>query len=182
MNMATSDEVLSIYARGGAVLYFGEPVTVSEHCLQAAHFAQAAGAPEALVLAALLHDVGHLIEAVPDDIADWKIDGRHEITGGRWLAARFGPAVSEPVRLHVPAKRYLCATDPGYFSKLSSASVVTLRLQGGSMSRAERAAFEAEPYHREAVRIRQWDDQGKIAGLRTADFAHYRLLIDRLAA
>jgi predicted HD phosphohydrolase len=86
------------------------------------------------------------------------------------------------VRLHVPAKRYLCATDPGYFSKLSSASVVTLRLQGGSMSRAERAAFEAEPYHREAVRIRQWDDQGKIAGLRTADFAHYRLLIDRLAA
>jgi gamma-butyrobetaine dioxygenase len=182
MTMTTSDEVLSIYARSGAALYFGEPVTVSEHCLQAAHFAQAAGAPGALVIAALLHDVGHLLEAVPDDINDWKTDAQHEISGSRWLAARFGPAVSEPVRLHVPAKRYLCATDPGYFSKLSSASVVTLRLQGGPMSSAERAAFEAEPYHHDAVRVRQWDDQGKIAGLRTADFAHYRILIDRLAA
>jgi gamma-butyrobetaine dioxygenase len=131
MTMTTSDEVLSIYARSGAALYFGEPVTVSEHCLQAAHFAQAAGAPEALVIAALLHDVGHLIEAVPDDIGDWKTDARHEVTGSRWLAARFGPAVYEPVRLHVPAKRYLCASDPGYFSKLSSASVLTLGLQGG---------------------------------------------------
>jgi gamma-butyrobetaine dioxygenase len=182
MTMTTSDEVLSIYARSGAALYFGEPVTVSEHCLQAAHFAQAAGAPEALVIAALLHDVGHLIEAVPDDIGDWKTDARHEVTGSRWLAARFGPAVYEPVRLHVPAKRYLCASDPGYFSKLSSASVLTLGLQGGPMSSAERTAFEAEPYHRDAVLVRQWDDQGKIAGLRTADFSHYRILIERLAA
>jgi predicted HD phosphohydrolase len=81
----------------------------------------------------------------------------------------------------VPAKRYLCATDPGYFNKLSSASVVTLRLQGGPMSSPERSAFEAEPYHRDAVLVRQWDDQGKIAGLHTGDFAHYRILIDRLA-
>jgi gamma-butyrobetaine dioxygenase len=182
MSMAISDELLSIYGRSGAALYFGEAVTVSEHCLQAAHFAQAAGAPEALVVAALLHDVGHLIEAVPEDIADWKIDARHELTGSRWLAARFGPAISEPVRLHVPAKRYLCATEPGYFSKLSSASVVTLGLQGGPMSSAERTAFEAEPYHRDAVLVRQWDDQGKIAGLQTADFAHYCVLIDQLAA
>jgi phosphonate degradation associated HDIG domain protein len=180
MSMTTSDEVLSIYAGGGAALYFGEPVTVSEHCLQAAHFAQAAGAPDALVIAALLHDVGHLIEKVPDDIGDWNTDAQHEISGSRWLAARFGPAISEPVRLHVPAKRYLCATDPGYFDKLSSASVITLRLQGGPMSSGERTAFEAEPYHREAVLVRQWDDQGKIAGLRTADFSHYRILIDRL--
>jgi phosphonate degradation associated HDIG domain protein len=182
MTMTTSDEVLSIYARSGAALYFGEPVTVSEHCLQAAHFAQAVGAPEGLVIAALLHDIGHLIESMPDDIGDWKIDAQHEISGSRWLAARFGPAVCEPVRLHVPAKRYLCATDPGYFSKLSSASVVTLRLQGGPMSSRECTAFEAEPYHRDAVLVRQWDDQGKIAGLRTAGFAHYRVLIDRLAA
>jgi phosphonate degradation associated HDIG domain protein len=180
MSMATSDEVLSIYARSGAGQYFGEPVTMSEHCLQAAHFAQAAGAPEALVIAALLHDVGHLIETVPDDIGDWKTDAQHEISGSRWLAARFGPEVSEPVRLHVPAKRYLCAADPGYFGKLSAASVITLRLQGGPMSSGERAAFEAEPYHRDAVLVRQWDDQGKIAGLRTADFSHYRILIDRL--
>jgi phosphonate degradation associated HDIG domain protein len=182
MTMTASEEVLSIYARGGAALYFGEPVTVSEHCLQAAHFAQAAGAPEALVIAALLHDIGHLVESVPEDIGDWKIDAQHEISGSRWLAARFAAAVCEPVRLHVPAKRYLCATDPGYFSKLSSASVVTLRLQGGPMSSPERTAFEAEPYYRDAVLVRQWDDQGKIAGLRTAGFTHYAILIDRLAA
>jgi phosphonate degradation associated HDIG domain protein len=179
--MTTTDELLAIYDRSGAELYFGEPVTVTEHCLQAAHFAQVAKAPEALVIAALLHDIGHLIEAVPDDIADWKADAQHELSGGRWLSARFGAEVSEPVRLHVPAKRYLCATDPAYFGKLSAASVVTLQLQGGPMSSAELAAFEAEPYHREALLVRRCDDQGKVSGLRTVAFAHYRALIDRLA-
>jgi [1-hydroxy-2-(trimethylamino)ethyl]phosphonate dioxygenase len=180
--MTTSDELFSIYAQCGSDTYFGEAVSMTEHGLQAAYFAQASDASDALVVAALLHDIGHLIEPVPDDIADWKIDARHELTGSRWLAARFGPEVCEPVRLHVPAKRYLCATDSAYFRRLSSASVLTLKLQGGPLSRAEIAAFEAEPYHREAVLVRQWDDQGKIAGLRTPDFNHYRALIDRLAA
>jgi phosphonate degradation associated HDIG domain protein len=180
--MTTMDELLSIYTRSGEQLYFGEAVSVTEHCLQAAHFASVARAPEALVIAALLHDVGHLIEPTPNDIDEWKVDAQHELAGGRWLAARFGPQVSEPVRLHVPAKRYLCATDPAYFGKLSGASVATLRLQGGPMSAAEVVAFEAEPYHRDAVLVRQCDDQGKIAGLRTADLAHYRALIERLAA
>lgn len=180
--MTMTDELLWLYERSGAALYFGEAVTVTQHSLQAAHFAQAAGAAEALVVAALLHDIGHLIEPAPDDIADWNTDAHHEQTGSRWLAARFGPEVCEPVRLHVPAKRYLCATDPGYFSKLSAASVLTLKLQGGPMSRAEASAFEAEAYHREAILVRNWDDQGKVAGLATADFGHYRRLIDRLAA
>ncbi len=180
--MTTSDELLSIYGEGGAAAYFGEAVSMTEHGLQAAYFAQASGASDALIIAALLHDVGHLIAAAADDLADWKTDAQHELTGSRWLAARFGPEVSEPVRLHVSAKRYLCATDPAYFGKLSPASVVTLKLQGGPMSSAEIAAFEAEPHHRQAIRVRQWDDQGKIPGLRTPDFAHYRALIDRLAA
>jgi [1-hydroxy-2-(trimethylamino)ethyl]phosphonate dioxygenase len=179
--MSLSDVLLSLYRPGGA-LYFGEAVTVTEHSLQAAHFAHADKAPETLIIAALLHDIGHLIESVPDDIADWKIDAGHECTGSRWLAAYFGPEVCEPVRLHVPAKRYLCATDPDYFGRLSAASVLTLKLQGGPMSRAEASAFEAEPYHREAILVRQWDDRGKIAGLATADFSNYRALIDRLAA
>jgi phosphonate degradation associated HDIG domain protein len=180
--MTMTDELLSIYARSGAALYFGEAVTVAEHSLQAAHFAQAADASDALVVAALLHDIGHLIDSAPDDIADWKTDAQHELSGSRWLAARFGPEVCEPVRLHVPAKRYLCAAVPAYFDRLSAASILTLKLQGGPMSSAEVAAFKAEPYHREAVLVRQWDDRGKIAGLSTADFAHYRVLIDRLAA
>ncbi len=179
--MTVAEEILALYARHGSQAYFGEAVNMSEHGLQAAHFAQQEGAPEALVLAALLHDIGHLTESVPADIADWTRDARHERSGSRWLAQHFGPEVSEPVRLHVPAKRYLCATEPAYFAQLSPASVTTLKLQGGPMTPVEIAAFETEPHWREAVRVRRWDDEGKIAGLRTADFEHYRPLIERLA-
>jgi phosphonate degradation associated HDIG domain protein len=179
--MTATDELLSIYARRGSAAYFGEAVTMAEHGLQAAYLAHAAHASDALVVAALLHDIGHLIESVPANIAGWKTDACHELSGSRWLAAHFGPEVCEPVRLHVRAKRYLCATDPAYFGRLSSASVLTLKLQGGPMSPAEVAMFEAEPYRREAVLVRQWDDQAKIAGLRTPDFNHYRVLIEQLA-
>ena len=178
--MTITDEILAVFAKRGSGAYFGERVSMTEHALQAAHFAYAAGAPPSLVIAALLHDVGHLVEDVPDDLADWVSDAYHEEIGGRWLARRFPAAVYEPVRLHVPAKRYLCAIDPQYFSKLSPASVVTLKLQGAPMSAAEIARFEAEPHHRDAVRIRQWDDQGKVAGLATADVASYRGLIEEL--
>jgi phosphonate degradation associated HDIG domain protein len=178
----TKDELLALYGGRGAAAYFGEAVTVTEHSLQSAYFAQRADAPDGLVIAALLHDIGHLIEPAPGDIADWKMDAHHEMIGSRWLTSRFGLEVSEPVRLHVPAKRYLCATDPDYFGALSPASVVTLRLQGGPMSRDEAAAFATEPYFHDAVRLRQWDDQSKIAGLPTPDFAHYLPLIERLTA
>ena len=179
--MSTADEIIALYSRRGAQAYFGEGVNMSEHGLQAAYFAQQSGAPNPLVLAALLHDIGHLTESVPENIADWTKDAGHERSGSRWLAAHFGPEVSEPVRLHVPAKRYLCATEPAYFQQLSSASVTTLKLQGGPMSSKEIAAFESEPYWRDAVQIRRWDDQGKIAGLKTPGFDHYRALIDALA-
>jgi phosphonate degradation associated HDIG domain protein len=180
--MSVSDEVLALFNARGAEAYYGESVTTLEHMLQAAHFARGEGAPEHLIVAALLHDIGHLLENVPDDIADWRVDARHEELGGRWLATRFGPEVSDPVRLHVPAKRYLCATDPSYFAKLSSASVMTLKLQGGPMSAAEVAAFEREPHGRNAVRLRHWDDQGKVAGLPTPGLEEYRALIDATAS
>ena len=114
----------------------------------------------------MLHDIGHLVDDVPDDFAEWTRDQHHERVGAAWLAQRFGPDVSEPVRLHVPAKRYLCATEAGYFGNLSPASVRTLQLQGGPMPAAEIAAFEKEPYCREAVRVRRWDDRAKIADLK----------------
>jgi phosphonate degradation associated HDIG domain protein len=178
--MSVSAEILAIFQSRGLAEYFGESVSMTEHALQAAYFAQAAGAQPALVVAALLHDIGHLLEDVPSDLADWTADAQHEQIGGCWLAKRFGPEVSEPVRLHVPAKRFLLATDAKYFAKLSPASVVTLKLQGGPMEAHEVAKFETERFYKDAVRVRQWDDQGKVAGLKTPDLGDYRTLIEEL--
>lgn len=180
--VAVSDEIVALFERGGGGAYYGEPVTVLEHGLQAAHFAMADGAEERLVVAALLHDVGHLLNEAPDDIADWQTDARHELVGSAWLARHFGPAVCDPVRLHVPAKRYLCATAASYLNSLSPASVITLNLQGGPMSVEEAAAFRREPCFRDAVRLRLFDDRGKVAGLVTATLDDYRPMIDRVAA
>ena len=179
--MSVAQEVHALYGRLGSAAYFGERVSMTEHGLQAAHFARVQGASDQLVVAALLHDVGHLLEEVPEAIEDWVSDSRHEELGARWLAQRFAAEIAEPVRLHVPAKRYLCAVDPHYFAQLSTASVHTLKLQGGPMSAAEVARFEQEPHHREAVRLRQWDDQGKVAGLVTPPLQAYTALIDSLA-
>jgi phosphonate degradation associated HDIG domain protein len=173
-----TDEILAIFGKRGSGAYFGESVSMTEHALQAAYFAQAAGAPDALIVAALLHDIGHLVEEVPGDIAEWTTDAHHEIIGSRWLAQRFRPEVSEPVRLHVPAKRYLLATDAGYFARLSPASVITLKLQGGPMAPREVAQFETERFHQDAVRVRQWDDQGKVGGLKTPPLDSYRRMIE----
>jgi [1-hydroxy-2-(trimethylamino)ethyl]phosphonate dioxygenase len=179
--VSVADEIFAIYSARGSDAYFGEPVSVTEHGLQAAHFAQLEQAPPRLVIAALLHDIGHLVVECPDDIEEWTSDAHHEQIGGGWLAKRFGPEVSEPVRLHVPAKRYLCATREAYLKKLSPASVVTLKLQGGVMSPGEISRFEAEPFFKQAIRVRVWDDQGKIAGLKTAELREYRALLEGMA-
>lgn len=179
--MSVADEVLALYEARGATAYFGERVSMTEHGLQAGYFAQAQGAPAALIVAALLHDIGHLLEQVPDDLEDWTRDAHHEQTGARWLAQRFAPQICEPVRLHVPAKRYLCAVDAGYLAQLSPASVHTLKLQGGPMSAREVAQFESKRFHREAVRVRRWDDQGKVAGLETPSLRDYLKLISESA-
>jgi phosphonate degradation associated HDIG domain protein len=179
--MNVAEEILAIFQKHGSSAYYGESVSMTEHALQAAYFARADAAPPALILAALLHDIGHLIDDVPSDLSDWTMDAHHEQVGGIWLARRFGPEVSEPVRLHVPAKRYLLSVDPEYFAKLSPASVVTLKLQGGAMAAHEVAKFEAERYHKDAVRVRRWDDQGKEAGLKTPGLFDYRSLIEEFA-
>jgi phosphonate degradation associated HDIG domain protein len=177
--MSIAEEVFAIFGRRGSGAYFGEHVSMTEHALQAAYFAGKESAPSALILAALLHDIGHLVEDVPDHLADWTSDARHEETGARWLARRFPTEISEPVRLHVPAKRYLCATDPNYVAMLSQASLVTLKLQGGPMGPGELLQFETERFHQEAIQVRRWDDQGKVAGLKTPGLAEYRGLIEK---
>jgi [1-hydroxy-2-(trimethylamino)ethyl]phosphonate dioxygenase len=158
----------------GRAMYFGEAVTEAEHALQAAHLADRAGANDALVAAALLHDIGHLLHRHGEDVADRGIDGRHEDIGCSWLRKWFGPVVAEPVRLHVAAKRYLSATDPDYVGLLSPASRQSLELQGGSFTPDESEAFERLPYFKDAIQLRYWDDAAKIPGLAVADINHYR--------
>ncbi len=171
------DEVLRVMAERGGGSYFGEPVSQLEHALQAAQLAIAANAPPALVAAALLHDIGHLLQELPENIADEGVDARHEELGYRWLLHRFGPAVAEPVRLHVDAKRYLCRVDTDYCAQLSPSSVQSLALQGGPASAEEAAQFEALEWYREAVQLRRWDDAAKDPHLAVPPLSDYRALL-----
>ncbi|MEL7467300.1 MAG: HD domain-containing protein [Pseudomonadota bacterium] len=169
-----------IFTRRGAEEYLGEPVTISEHMLQCAQLAEDAGASEEIIVAALLHDVGHFTHDFPTDAADQGIDSRHEEAGAKILEAFFPQIVVDGVRCHVAAKRYLCATDPDYFGNLSDASVQSLHLQGGPMSDDEVRAFERIPGYRDIVQIRVWDDLGKIPEAPTSGFDHYAPMIDRV--
>jgi phosphonate degradation associated HDIG domain protein len=174
------DQIFQIFNERGEEAYFGEPVSQKEHALQAAHQAEQEGAPQSLVVAALLHDIGHLVHGRGEDVADHGVDARHEDAGEAWLAQRFPPEVTEPVKLHVAAKRYLCRVDPAYRAELSPASVQSLALQGGPFDDDEARAFEANRYHREAVRLRRWDDRAKIPGLPIPDLQHYRAALEAL--
>ena len=179
LELKTTAHVVTLLESGGGSLYFGEAVTQLEHALQTAALAERSGAPDALVVAALLHDIGHLLHGLDEHAADRGIDARHEDVGESWLASRFSPAVSEPVRLHVAAKRYLCATDPVYVSGLSEASRQSLTLQGGPMRDSDVHAFERTPWAQDAIRLRRWDDAAKVPGLRVPDVSHYLARIDQ---
>jgi [1-hydroxy-2-(trimethylamino)ethyl]phosphonate dioxygenase len=163
----------SLFRDHGDAAYIGEPVSQTEHALQCAQAAEKAGAKSALIAAALLHDIGHLLHHLPEDCAERGIDDRHEELGARWLEKYFTPEVTEPIRLHVPAKRFLCATEPEYLRALSEASLLSLRLQGGPYSPAEVAEFRRNPYSQAAVTLRRWDEEAKIKDLPTPKFDHY---------
>jgi gamma-butyrobetaine dioxygenase len=172
--------IAALFASEGAAGYLGEPVTQAAHLLQSAALAERARAPDTLVAAALLHDVGHFTGAVTGDDLMRGADNRHGDQGAAWLAQWFGPEVTEPVRLHVAAKRYLCATEPGYFERLSPASVYTLGIQGGAMSEGEQAAFRASRYAEDACRVRHWDDAAKDPDASVPPLGHYEPLLRRL--
>ncbi len=176
--MTVADEVIELMQRRGGDAYFGEPVSQLEHALECARLAEQAGSSREMVIAALLHDVGHLLHELPESAADDGIDTLHEIAGYEWILARFGPSVAEPVRYHVAAKRYLCRVDPQYAAALSAASAQSLELQGGPFTEEEAREFEALPCCREAVLLRRWDDQAKIPGLELPEFESYRELLN----
>ena len=173
------DELAELFDSEGAAGYLGEVVTQAQHMLQAGSRAEAAGASDALVAAALLHDVGHFRGTVTGEDLMKGIDNRHDEVGAAWLAQWFPPAVTEPVRLHVAAKRYLCI-DPEYAAALSPASVYTFSLQGGPMDADTAKAFESDPHHHDALVLRRWDDQAKDKDASTPPFAHFRALLEGL--
>jgi phosphonate degradation associated HDIG domain protein len=171
------DKLLGLLSEQGKAAYFGEPVSVLEHCLQCAYFAEQSHATPATVVAALLHDIGHMLHGLPEDIAQHGVDGGHEELAAAYLSHWFGEDVTETVRLHVAAKRYLCSMDPGYIARLSPASIESLLIQGGPMEPHEVAAFEALPNAKTAVGLRRWDDEAKIPQLQVPGLEHYRMVL-----
>jgi phosphonate degradation associated HDIG domain protein len=172
--------IADIFERRGAESYLGEAVTMSEHMLQGAALAEAAGASDTMIAGALLHDIGHYTNEFGDDYIDRGIDNLHEEAGAAVLERFFPTEVTDCIRHHVAAKRYLCATDSAYFARLSPASVNTLRLQGGPMDDSEVAAFARHPNLDAILQVRIWDDEGKVPGMVTPDFAHYASLLQRI--
>lgn len=187
-----SDDVIglliAILERNRGLRYGEQDVGMVDHMLQTAALAEAAGASDALVAAALLHDIGHFGTDIPDGNTDarhtvmleQRIDRAHEAVGARLLEAHFGPAVTEPVRLHVAAKRYLSALDGDYAATLAPAARHTLTLQGGPFTEEECRAFDARPGAADALALRRFDDRAVVPGAQTPALAHYRPLLESL--
>jgi phosphonate degradation associated HDIG domain protein len=157
----------------GHRLYGLSAIDQRAHAVQAALLAERAGCDAALITACLLHDIGHMVHDLGENPAKHGIDDKHEELGQAWLNRWFGPEVTEPVRLHVAAKRYLCATELDYFSKLSRDSVCSLALQGGPMSEAECAAYSANPYSEAATKLRRFDEGAKVKDLATPPVEYF---------
>ncbi len=167
------DDIAQLFAQKGGEQYTGEPVTQLEHALQTALQAEQEGADDALVTAALLHDLGHLLHDLGATPTLQGVDDVHQYRALPFLRGLFGDTVLEPIKLHVDAKRYLCATRPDYFAALSADSQRSLVLQGGVFSQGQAASFIQLGGATDAVRVRLWDDRAKEAGLSTPPLAHY---------
>ena len=173
-------DALFNYMEAQGQSFYDEVVTQLEHALQCAALAQQNNADPTLITGALLHDLGHFIlDEHNADKAFLATDLNHEEIGARYLEPFFPDAVTTPIRLHVPAKRYLCATDASYHDGLSEASKRSLKVQGGVMSDEEREAFEQIPHFRDALTLRRWDDLAKVKGLETAALETYRDIVQQ---
>ncbi|MDR5857164.1 HD domain-containing protein [Caballeronia sp. LZ062] len=167
------DDIRELFDAHGSMAYSSEPVTQLQHALQTASLAENAGASPELIVAALLHDLGHLLNLQGDTPTERGIDDLHQYYALPFLRPVFPEAVLEPIRLHVDAKRCLCATDPAYHARLSADSVRSLQLQGGVFDTDEARAFLARPYAQDAMALRRWDDDAKDAKRLTPPLTHY---------
>ena len=175
-------DIEKLFKDHGHIGYSGEGVTQLEHALQCAQLAESEGAPDELVTAALLHDLGHLLNLQGESPTVRGIDDQHQYYAIPFIRPLFPPAVVEAIRLHVDAKRALCAQEPEYYEALSDDSKRSLTLQGGIFSRQETEAFMAKPFAESALRVRRWDDRAKIAGATTPPIAHYLEIAARCAS
>jgi gamma-butyrobetaine dioxygenase len=174
-------EIRELFESAKAEEYLGENITLVEHMIQSAENAQADGAQNWLIVAALLHDIGHLLVPDPAHAYDSGIDMHHDDVGAEWISRRFPNNIVQTVRLHVDAKKYLVATDSDYFDHLSEASQITLDIQGGVFSESEATDFIQQQYAYEAVQLRRWDDAGKVRGAAKTDISYYQDLINEVA-
>ncbi|MGY9059966.1 MAG: HD domain-containing protein [Candidatus Puniceispirillales bacterium] len=145
---------------------YDESVTQYEHSVQTAMIAKKNKSSSSLIVAALLHDIGHLILSEDDSKNDFlHHDLNHELVGARWLEKKFPKSVIEPIKLHVPAKRYLCSSNNKYYNKLSEASKKSLEVQGGIMNKKEQRIFKLNNFSKDAIMLRKWDDEAKVKNL-----------------
>jgi predicted HD phosphohydrolase len=175
-------ELIALYEEVGDG-FFGEVISQLDHALQCGELARASGARDELIAASLLHDVGHLVanrQGNPDFVLD-EDDDEHEAVGGRVLGAMFGPAVAQPVALHVVAKRWRCTVDPAYCDTLTACSKATLQAQGGLLDDDACRRFEAHPGFLDALLVRDWDDEGKIPGWDVPPLSSYEGMLRSLA-
>lgn len=177
----TIDRIVHLFGTRGNEQYGAEAVNQKEHALQCAAQAERAGASPELISACLLHDFGHLVHGLGEDHLDEGLDDAHQYIALPYLRGLFSEAVLQPIRLHVDAKRYLCAVEPAYWAGLSSASKRSLELQGGVYAAEEAAEFVAQPYAADAVRLRRWDDLAKKNGEATPPLSHFALYLRRCA-
>mgnify|MGYP000244693615 FL=1 len=169
-----------IFDRRGEEEYLGEPVNMGQHMLQGATIAEQNGRPEEIIVGALLHDIGHFTSEFGTFSMDDTEDRHHEDAGAMVLERFFPTVITDCVRYHVAAKRYLCATRPEYFRKLSEASIHSLHLQGGPMTADEVAVFEKNPNLDQIIAVRYLDDAGKRPDMVTPDFWHFAPMVQRM--
>ena len=175
--MNTLNTIKELFESKGATRY-GENVTQLEHALQTAQLAIDDDYSDEFVIACFLHDFGHLLYA--EGLAARGIDGEHEEVGANWLAEYFPTTVTEPIRLHVAAKRYLCAIDDSYYDTLSKASKHSLKLQDGIYNTEEVKEFETKPEYQKAVQLRKYDDCSKVVGLKTPSLEDMLSIADKV--